>query len=474
MFFVIIYAFTLFLIPVVIMKRKGPTAAIAYILAIIFLPIVGGAIFLIFGTERITNKGRQKFFHNRKLRKKLERMEREWAPTLAESIKLNMPRQLHDIISLGRKLSFFDAVGSNDVKILVDAEATYRKMEELICSAERFINLEFYIFRTDEVGEYFLNLLVEKAQQGVVVNFLYDALGSRSLGWNREFRKRFREGGVNVKDFLPLRTFIKPWNMNLRNHRKILVVDNKVGLTGSINIGKDFLPNDKNEWRETQVLIRGPAVTQLQWIFCEDWYFATGEELLSSVYFPDATDAGDDVVQVVASGPDIRAKAIHKIYFTAISQASRSIYLTTPYLILDQSLLLALNLAAMRGVDVRILVPKESDHKIVTLAGRSFYEELMKNNIKIYEFLPGNNHAKMLIVDGYFTVIGSTNADIRSFDFDFELNVQTYGKRFARQAENLFFKDLNDSRQLILTDFINRSNLNKFGENVCRLLSPLM
>jgi len=256
-----------------------------------------------------------------------------------------------------------------------------------------------------------------------------------------------------------------------------MVVDNSVGFTGSLNIGADFVPQrDRNfgGWRETFVKIEGPAVSQLQWIFCEDWYFATGEELISPIYFTESEPAGNALLQVVASGPDVREKAIYKIFLMAIYQADKYVYLTTPYFIPDRALILALQLAVYRGVDVRILVPRKSDHTFVLMAGRSYYEELMATEVKIYEYIAGFLHAKMLVVDDYLTIIGSANADIRSFDFDFEINAQIYGEKEAQKAAEIFRNDLEESDLLKLPDFLYRPVSEKMVENFCRLWSPLL
>lgn len=471
----ILYGISALLLPVVITRKNKPVTAVAWCLAIIFLPILGAALFLTFGTERIVNKGRKKMFANEALQNNLREIEADSSPN-SRTAETELPEQLERIVQVCRHFSLFDAVGNNNVEILVDAKATYRRMEEAIEAAEQHINLEYYIFRPDATGARFSDLLIAKAKQGVKVNFLYDAMGSMSLGWSPGFLNPMRDAGIAVREFLPLRTFFKPWNMNLRNHRKVLVVDNKIGFTGSLNIGADFLNTayPKKNWRETHILIQGPAVTQLQWIFCEDWYFATEEELGMKEYFPQAESEGQETVQVVASGPDAREEAIHKAFITAVSQANETVYLTSPYFIPDEPFNIALQLAALRGVDVRVLVPFKSDHSFVNFAGRSYYDELLQHDVKIYEYRGGYLHAKMLTVDGQFTVIGSTNVDVRSFSYNFEVNVQVYGEAFARKANAVFFSDLKESMQLDPEAFANRPAHVRFGENTCRLFSPLL
>ncbi|MBN2365176.1 MAG: cardiolipin synthase [Calditrichaeota bacterium] len=473
-----LYLISLVLIPVVVNKRKRPVVTLAWIMAIIFLPYLGAAMFLIFGTERIVNKGRVKLSSNDFLKKLLQDIEEQWAPDIFTG---NTPddsiEALQHIIRISEKYSFFKVVADNSVEFLVDSEQAYPSMEDAIRSAENHINMEFYIFEADNVGHRFKDLLIQQSRKGVKVHFLYDSLGSMNLNWNRKFLNELTDAGVKVSKFLPINEYVRPWNINLRNHRKLMVVDNRVGFTGSLNIGETFVAKkdqDFGEWRETFVKIEGPAVSQLQWIFCEDWYFSTGEELISREYFTPADSRGDALLQMVASGPDVREKAIYKIFLTAIYQARYYVYVTTPYFIPDRSLFLALQLTASRGVDVRILVPRKSDHTFVLMAGRSYYEELMENEVKIYEYNKGHLHAKMLVVDDQFTVVGSANADIRSFDFDFEINAQIYGEEEAKKAADIFRTDLNNSKLLKLPEFRYRPMSEKFSENFCRLLSPLL
>lgn len=472
----VLYAVSALLLPVVIIRKNKPVTAVAWCLAIIFLPILGAILFLTFGTERIVNKGRKKMLANETLQNRRRATEAERA-TDSEDNKAGLPDVLQRIVQVSRRLSSFDAVGNNHVEILVDARETYQRMEETIAAAERHINLEYYIFRPDATGARFRDLLIAKAREGIQVNFLYDAMGSIALGWSRDFLNPMRDAGIRVREFLPLRTFFKPWNMNLRNHRKLLIVDGKVGFTGSLNIGEDFLstshPKGK-KWRETHIKIHGPAVTQLQWIFCEDWYFATEEELVAADYFPQVEAMGEEIVQIVASGPDAREEAIHKVFVTAISQARQTVYLTSPYFIPDEPFSVALQLAALRGVDVKVLVPFKSDHGFVNLAGRSYYDELLQRGIEIYEYRRGYLHAKMLIVDGWFTVIGSANVDVRSFSYNFEVNVQVYGASFARKAQEVFDLDLTNSTRLDPEVFRKRAAYVRFGENTCRLFSPVL
>ncbi|HSE83246.1 MAG TPA: cardiolipin synthase [Thermodesulfobacteriota bacterium] len=471
-----LYLMSLLLIPAVIMRKKEPVSSLAWIIAIIFLPLIGAFFYLLFGTDRIKNEAKKKSVFNREIRKRLQSIEAGWALKDLPKKKRELPESIVNIMRVSAELGPFGAVEGNSFEILVNAEEAFPRMKEAILSAKDHINLESYIYNPDDTGAEFADLLARKARQGVKVHLLYDAVGSIRFGWSRSLLGKLRSAGVKVKDFLPLHTiFFKPWNANLRNHRKILVVDGKIGFTGGLGIGDDFL-NDKSSdgWRDTHVMFQGPAVDQLQWVFCEDWDFATGEELFTEDYFPPIEINGNKTAQIVPCGPDEVLDPIHKVFVAAISQSKKSVYLTTPYFIPDKAIYVALQLAALRGVDVKLLLPRKSDHRFVLLAGRSYYEELLQSGIRIFEYVPSILHAKMFVVDSSFVIIGSANMDIRSFDYDFEANAQVYDDEFAKKAEKVFFSDLEKSREVSLSEVLDRPPSVRFKENLCRLLSSLL
>lgn len=469
-----LYFLTYLLLPVVITQKRRPASALAWIMAILFLPFIGAFLYFLVGTERITDKGKQKLASNLKLRKKLADLKETWASKKLPEGSDRFSEGVRDIMRISSELSLFAPVSNNEVKILVDAEETYKEMAEAITGAQHHVCLECYIFYPDNIGARFRDLLVEKARQGVRVHFLYDAIGSYKLGWSRKFLEGFRKANIEPKDFLPIRTFFRPWNLNLRNHRKMLIVDNNIGFTGGLNLGEDFLNQDGKRWRDTHIMIKGPAVIQLQWVFFEDWFYATGEDLLSQDYFLSGKSKENYMAQVVPSGPDETGDAIQKVFFTAITRARKSVHLTTPYFVPDQTVFTALQTAAMRGVDVKLLLPKNSDHRFVLLAGRSYYEDLLKCGVKIFEYMAGVIHAKMLVVDGEIVVIGSANVDMRSFSYSFEVNVNVYSSQVAETAEKVFLGDLERSMELSQDTFLKRPPYVRFGENFCRLFSSLL
>jgi cardiolipin synthase len=291
-----------------------------------------------------------------------------------------------------------------------------------------------------------------------------------------DFTSVLQEAGGKFDTFMPVFPLRGHWRPNLRNHRKILVVDGRVGFAGGMNIGDEYQGRKKKyaPWRDTHMRVEGPAAWRLQEVFAEDWFYATGEDLVDPGHFPEIQPVGDDVVQVVESGPDQSYENIHAVFFTAISEARKSIYITTPYFVPDQSVLMALKAASWKGVDVRVLVPGKSDHQLIRLAGRSFHREFLQAGIKLYEHRPGILHAKTMVVDGCWATVGSANMDIRSFRLNFEVNLLVSGEGFAKRMEEIFMADIAKAQVITKNALDKKSGLVRLGEAVSRVLSPVL
>jgi cardiolipin synthase len=458
------------------MRRHEAATTVAWLLTLLVLPVIGALLYLTFGIRPVDRSRRRKWLSNEQIRRFVQEYQAKWSTARLDGSLQEIHADQRAVMRLVTRLGLFPATVGNDVTYHVDARETYALMERAIEQAEHHINLDYYIFRPDATGKRFADLLIAKAKKGVKVNLLYDTLGSWSLHRNRDFLARLTDAGVRVRAFLPPKLLMRPWHLNLRNHRKILVVDGKVGFTGGLNIGQAFVtpPRRFGVWRDAHLRIEGPAVLELQWVFAEDWHFATGEQLLSAEYFPEPKRRGEHVVQILPSGPDEEIESAHTAFFTAITTAAEEVLLCTPYFIPDTAILMALQSAALRGVDVRLLVPRRSDHRIVTLAGRSYYEDLLTCGVKIYEFLAGVEHSKVLIVDRRFTIVGSANMDMRSFSYNFEVSAQVYGADFAECVRKVFLNDLAESEIVDPQVFRRRNLLVRFAENSCRLLSPLL
>jgi cardiolipin synthase len=262
----------------------------------------------------------------------------------------------------------------------------------------------------------------------------------------------------------------------LRNHRKILVVDGRVGFTGGVNVGNEYIGRQSQfgYWRDTHMLLRGPSVLQLQQVFAQDWFFAADEELVAPELYPPACEPGDQTVQIIASGPDLPVEVCHELFFAAIASARRHVLIESCYFVPPDSIRLALQSAAHRGVDVRIILPGRSAHLSALLAAQSYYEELLASGVHIFEYTDGLMHSKVLSVDGEWSYVGSANVDNRSLRLNFEAGAVFYGPRMAAELEEMFRMDLSRSRPLDLARWSERSIFRRLAENTCRLLSPVL
>lgn len=470
--FLYLYVASLIFIPIVLVRKYEPAAAVAWILALIFLPIIGGLFFIIFGI-RFAGRGTSVV---RRANKEIRKFARRYRALHHEEF-CGIPPALRESpgLRLCSHISPFEPCGGNQVIYSVDAHKTYELMEQVILSAEHHIHLEFYIFTPDRVGLRFIELLMKKAREGVEVRFLYDSLGSWALHRRKDLRRRMTEAGVKIEPFILTRLIFRPWYLHLRNHRKILVVDGKKGFVGGLNIGAAFLkPIERQEiWRDAMIFIQGPAVAGLQWIFIEDWHFLRGEALIDEPYFPKIEPYGDLMVQILGTGPDDKQETAELVFFSMITTARKKVYLASPYFVPDQAMLFALKSAALRGVDVRLNLPRRTDHISVYLAGRSYYDELISCGVQIFEFVGGVLHSKVLLVDDDLTIVSSVNMDIRSFRFNFEASAQIWGRPFADHVLAEFQENLAHSEPITL-DRKSRRFTMQLLENGCRLLSPLL
>lgn len=453
-------------IPLVLIRRKEASSAIAWILVLVFLPVVGLFLFWFLGRDRVRRPARHKAFANVAVRGRLHELDLPASTDLDPLLDRQKVGQ-KGVMRLAARVARMDAVGGSDIQVLVGAEAAYAAQIAAIEAAEDHVHLEFYIFRADKSGRRFLDALIRAAKRGVRVRLLVDAFGSRRL--RRGGLSALKKAGGHVAFFLPLDPVRRAWTINLRNHRKLLVVDGKVGFTGGINVGDPFVP-----WRDVHLMIRGPAAQQLQAIFVEDWYFASRYDLAHPAFFPPAEAQGQGIVQIVESGPDATVEAIHRLYFAAIASARERVWLTTPYFVPDRAILVALQTAALRGVDVRLILPSFSNHRVTFHAGRSYYDELLGSGVRIHEYLPGMLHTKTMVVDGSFATIGSANLDVRSFRLNFELIAVLWDATAVSRLEALFEEDLRNTEPVDLDAWRRRGKVLRVKEGFGRLCSPLL
>ena len=458
----------------IVMQRREPTATLAWVLAIVTLPYVGLVLYVLIGRRRLDRQLRRRQQRAIQLEPALESDVARLEPATQRSLPLDAEQAPQDqlLINLSSRMGCRPPTVGNRVQLLADANAAYVAMERAIAGARNHIHFQFYIFQSDETGRRFRDLLVRKAADGVAVRVLTDGVGSFKI---EQFMQPLIAAGGAWAEFLPVGRISRRWHLNLRNHRKLVIVDGHTSFTGGVNIGDEYTGRKRRigAWRDTHLQLEGPASGHLQEIFAEDWHFATGERPAAN-WFQPVAPRGVARVHIVASGPDTETHPIQRIFFAAVNGARSRIYLTTPYFVPDQAMGVALETAALRGVDVRLLLPSRSDALLVLQAGRSYYEQLLRAGVRIFEYQAGVLHAKTLLVDRSWATVGSANMDVRSFQLNFEVNAAVYGSHLADQLAELFHQDLKLASEISLTDLANKRWPQRMGESLARILSPLL
>ncbi len=457
---------------VIFFENRSPNKTVSWILVLFLLPGIGVLFYLIFGQDV------RKRWHLKKKERNYPKVERtaEIQKEIVESIELFsqeeslVSKRLINLLLANSDSPFYV---DSKVDVLTNGEETYGAMFEKIREAFDHIHLEMFIIRDDRIGNQLKDLLIEKAREGVAVRVLYDSVGCWKLG--RRYRQELEAGGVEVQVFFPVLFPVIRRELNYRNHRKILVIDGMIGFVGGLNIGDEYLgANEKlGFWRDTHLMLTGDCVYTLQSIFAKDWEFASGQTLIGENYFPPMSRMGSSIVQIAASGPDSDWQAILQAYFTMIATAEKRIWINTPYLVPEESLLMGLKTAALSGVDVRIIIPSKADHFLVYWASRDNLEALLEAGVRIFTYQKGFIHSKILLVDGIGASIGTANLDVRSLEINFEVNAFIYDPVLVKRLEEDFESDLKDSREVFLEEHRNRGLGPRFLESLGRIVSPL-
>lgn len=357
--------------------------------------------------------------------------------------------------------------------LMNDSKKIFDEMIEAMSQAEEHIHIEFFIVRDDHIGEKFKNLLMKKAEEGLEIRLMYDGLGSRRLG--RQFIKDLRKAGAEIVAYDNVIDSIIKGKMNHRNHRKMVIIDGKTAFTGGINLGDEYLGRDEaiGNWEDIGLRIEGEGAHWMQKIFLADWYYVTGERLLDEKYFSSVALQETLPVQMVTSGYDTHWNEISQVYFSMITASKKHIYIVTPYLILSESMMKALETSALRGVDVNIVVPKKPDLFIVGWANESFFEKLLKSKVRIHQYDNGFIHAKAVLVDDKILSIGSANLNTRSLHLDYELNAMIYDEVLCGEMLKEFEKYMDESIEVTLKDYENPPISRQIKEFIGRFIIPL-
>ena len=469
----------------ILFEKRSPVATLAWILSLIALPYVGFVVFFLFGPRHL-------------LRKRLKHKRARGAVSASTPLGASEPPpaqhdpRVEQLVHLVQRAGEPPAAQCDTVEIFHDAQQTYDAIEEAIRAARHHVHIAYYIFDPRRTGQRFREALIDRAKAGVQVRLLVDDVGSSTMG--RKFVKPMREAGIKFARFNEVAFSRIRSRVDFRNHRKIVVCDGTVGFTGGVNVSDDYLPpvegpkpaadvirdarkevkGHSKPWRDTHVKITGDAVRWLQLTFLDDWYYATKYAARDKVYFPSPKRTGQHLVQIVSSGPDRDVEPIQKLYFAAIATARERVYATTPYFVPDDAVLTSLTTAAMRGVDVRVLVPRRSDSLVVTAAARSYYDALLAAGVRVYEYQPTMIHSKTLVVDDFFAAVGTANMDNRSFRLNFEVTAILYGAEHAEDLCAQFRRDLGKSKEIKPATRLLVPLRWRMAEAGARVLSPLL
>ncbi|MGD6805006.1 cardiolipin synthase [Rossellomorea vietnamensis] len=461
---------------VVFLERRDAGATWAWLMVLLFIPVLGFIMYLIFGQ----NLTRKRLF--------------QWDDIQKIGIEELIARQVEEIksdhfsfrdstVSNNKELIYMHLINNeavltqdNEIEVFTHGEDKFDSLLKDIEAARNHIHFQYYILRRDALGKRILSALTEKAREGVKVRVLYDEMGSRTL--NKRFFRDLIKAGGEVEVFFPSRIpYINP-RLNYRNHRKLVIIDGVTGYVGGFNVGDEYLGLNPRfgYWRDTHLRIEGSAVLAMQTRFILDWNQASASRDidLEHRYFPEAKFRGNAGVQIVTSGPDSEWEQIKNGYIRMVSSAKESIYIQTPYFIPDTSLLDALRIAALSGIDVRIMIPNKPDHMFVYWATFSYIGEMLKAGARIYIYDNGFIHAKTIVVDSKTSSVGTANIDVRSFRLNFEVNAFIYDVELSNELGNIFLKDIHQSRELTIEEYSKRHLWIRFKESISRLLSPIL
>lgn len=475
-FTVLIHVVNLLTMAFMIFKEKRSTnSIIAWILILYLAPYVGFIVFILIG--RKMNNANMFGFKNAELNtfksylNKNEEKNKYNKESLYEKNK--------DMILALEAMDYSPYRNDNNVSMYSDGKLFFNELLESLKKAKKSINIEFYIFKNDDIGTKILNVLEEKAKEGVEVRLLYDSVGSRSLNRN-VLNKLINEGG-KVGEFFPSWLKFININMNFRNHRKIVVIDNNVGFVGGFNVGDEYLGKNSKfgYWRDTHIKFTGSAVNDLNLRFLADWRYATKEEVsLEEIFEANEENSNSNNVgmQIVSSGPNLSDKyEIKMAYLKMIQKAKKYLYIQSPYLIIDNSISDSLKLAAASGVDVKIMIPGKGDHPFVYWANLVYAGDLIKEGIRVFHYDKNAFlHAKTVVIDDEVCSIGTANMDTRSFELNFEVSSFIYSEKIAKEQKYEFENDMKMCEELTLEKYQNRSRIVKIKESLSRLFSDVL
>lgn len=460
----------------ILYETRSSNKTMAYLLFCIFIPVIGIVFYLAFGINYWRKKRYDKKMSEDE--KILEKLKKDINLYTEESVQQKDMDSAdnNELAAMLFKDLRSPLTHKNRVKLLVNGEKKFPELMQALQQAKHHIHMEYYIYEEDDIGTAIIDLLIQKAREGIEVRFIYDDFGSPSI--KKKIEKRMREAGIEVHPFYKVYFYVFANRINYRNHRKIVVIDGQTAFTGGINVSDKYINSKKNKlyWRDTHLRIDGPGVYYLQYLFIADWNFCCPKNLKpEQLHFAQNKSIKENTyLQVAASGPDSLQPSVLFSVLQAIYLAKEEILITTPYFIPGDSIIEALRIAALSGLSVKLLVPGICDSKFVNAASKSNYNDLLQAGVEIYLYQKGFVHAKTLVTDGKLSIVGTANMDYRSFELNFEVNVNIYDRPFAEQMRKVFFDDLKDAKKIDAEKWYKRPAYQQFPEKFARLFSPVM
>lgn len=452
------------IIVIVVSENRNPVKTLAWVTVLLLLPVFGAILYLFFG-RNIQNT----FKLSRRNRRRLKKSEPD---PHADYKSMDFSLESLQEIRLGNGLTGSHFYPGNEVEIYCDGEHKFRQLLADLKKAKRYINIQYYIFANDRIGREVADILIERALAGVKVRVIYDHVGSWSTP--NKFFKRMKAAGIEVYPFFKVTFAWLGSRVNWRNHRKLCVIDGKTGYIGGMNIADRYIDGGKEFkcWRDTHLRVRGPIVAALQYSFAFDWH-QMGQPLITDTIDTHAI-RGNVGAQLITSGPTSRWDSLAFMFHKAICSANKRVYIQTPYFLPTDALLKALMIAALGHIDVRIMIPRKCDSKLLNFASASYISQCLQAGIKFYFYEPGMLHAKMLIIDDDIASVGSTNFDFRSFEHNFEGNLFFYSPDFVSKTIEIFREDLKDCTRVNAAQWKKRPLWRRGIESIVRLLGPIL
>lgn len=453
---------------VIVLENRNPTKTVAWIMVLVFLPAIGLIIYFVFGRDNRNQRTVQVDVNSFTQTIFEDLAKHGYNEQLSSNINKVKP-EYQNLVKLLEGNNDSMVWGNCEIEVITDGKRKFDALINDLENARHHIHMEYFNFKKDQVGKLIKDILMRKAKEGVEVRFIYENVAN--IGTLPKYYYEMRQAGVQV---LPFSTSKLPWvrrSLNYRNHRKVVVIDGIIGYTGGMNIGNVYA----DEWRDTHLRILGEGVYGLQHSFLYEWYSSAGKELSNYVdYFPACEKYPDVLLQI---DPESPASAFPYLLFAmneVVNCARNYIYIQTPYYMPSESLLQALQSAALKGVDVRLMVPRKADFIFMDFATQSYYTESLKAGIRIYEYLPTFLHSKTIVSDDYLSVVGTANMDFRSLELSYEINSYIYDKNIAEQNKSIFFEDMKLCREIVLKEWTKRNWWKKILESIFRLFSPLL